>query len=141
MPNSVPLAVNLVPGSKLLCVVVPGAFSPATCEELLAPALSAGFRAASTHYPTYYRNNERLVVDNEQLAAHLFATIQPVLPAELPAEEPGAAPWRLRMLNTRLRFCRYAAGQYFHRHLDGVYHQSDTVQSRLTFMIYLNDAT
>jgi peroxiredoxin len=61
--------VDLLPGSKLRCFVVPGAFSPARCEELLAPAISAGFRAASTHYPTYYRNNERLVVDDEQLAA------------------------------------------------------------------------
>ena len=136
-----PKIVHLLPDSGLLCFVVPSAFSPAMCEELLAPAVKAGFRAATTHYPTYYRNNERLVVDDEPLAARLFAAIQPVLPPVLPADEPGAAPWRLRMLNPRLRFCRYAAGHYFHRHLDGVHHQSATVQSRLTFMIYLNDAT
>ncbi len=141
MSTTVPLAIELLPDSKLPCFVVPGAFSAAVCAELLARAVGAGFQAASTHYPTYYRNNERLVVDDEPLAAQLFATIRPVLPPELPADEPGAAPWRLRMLNPRLRFCRYAAGQYFHRHLDGVHHQSATVQSRLTFMIYLNDAT
>ncbi|HEX8326683.1 MAG TPA: 2OG-Fe(II) oxygenase [Hymenobacter sp.] len=133
--------VHLLPSSDLLCFVVPGAFSAAMCEELLAAAASVGFQAASTHYPTYYRNNERLVVDDEALAERLLAAIRPVLPTELPADEPGAAPWQLRELNPRLRFCRYAAGQYFHRHLDGVHHQSATVQSRLTFMIYLNDAT
>ena len=133
--------VQLLPDSDLRCFVVPGAFSATRCEALLAPVVRAGFRAAATHYPTYYRNNERLVVDDEPLAEQLFAAIRPALPPELPADEPGAAPWRLRMLNTRLRFCRYAAGQYFHRHLDGVHHQSATVQSRLTFMIYLNDAS
>ena len=141
MLTTVPLPVKLLPDSDLLCSVVPGAFSPAVCEELLTRAVGAGFQAASTHYPTYYRNNERLVVDDETLAAQLFASIRPVLPPELPADAPGEAPWCLRMLNPRLRFCRYAAGQYFHRHLDGVYHQSAKVQSRLTFMIYLNDAT
>ncbi|MBO2011201.1 2OG-Fe(II) oxygenase [Hymenobacter negativus] len=132
--------VHLLPDSDLRCFVVPGAFSPAKCAELLESAVKVGFQGAGTHYPTYYRNNERLVVDDEQLAEQLFAAIRPVLPLELPADEPAAAPWYLRMLNSRLRFCRYAAGQYFHRHLDGVHHQSATVQSRLTFMIYLNDA-
>jgi len=133
--------VHLLPDSPLLCFVVPGAFSPATCAQLLHGAVQAGFRPAHTHYPTYYRNNERLVIDDEALAAELLATIRPVLPLMLPADDPTAAPWQLRELNPRLRFCRYAAGQYFHRHLDGVHHQSATVQSRLTFMIYLNDAT
>lgn len=141
MPTTGPLPVHLLPDSALLCFVVPGAFSAARCEELLALAAGTGFQATNTHYPTYYRNNERLVVDDEKLAGQLFAAIRPVLPPVLPADEPGAAPWHLRALNTRLRFCRYGVGQYFHRHLDGVHHQSATVQSRLTFMIYLNDAT
>ena len=133
--------IHLLPDSDLLCFIVPGAFSPAACEELLSPEIRAGFQTASTHYPTYYRNNERLVVDSEPLARQLFAVIESVLPVQLPADAPGAAPWQLKMLNTRLRFCRYAAGQYFHRHLDGVHHESATVQSRLTFMIYLNGAS
>ncbi len=133
--------IHLLPDSDLLCFIVPGAFSPAACEELLSSEIRAGFQTASTHYPTYYRNNERLVVDSEPLSRQLFAVIESVLPAQLPADAPGAAPWQLKMLNTRLRFCRYAAGQYFHRHLDGVHHESATVQSRLTFMIYLNGAS
>ena len=140
MPTPAPI-IHLLPDSALLCFVVPGAFSAAMCAELQAAAANVGFQAASTHYPTYYRNNERLVVDGEALAERLFTAIRPALPAELPDDEPGAAPWQLRELNPRLRFCRYAEGQYFYRHLDGVHHQSATVQSRLTFMIYLNDTS
>ena len=131
---------HLLPGSELICFIVPGAFSGAACEQLLTAEVKADFQSAHTHYPTYYRNNDRLVVDSEALAGQLLHTIVAVLPPQLPADEPGGPPWNLRQLNTRLRFCRYSAGQYFHRHLDGVYYQSVTVQSRLTFMIYLNDA-
>jgi WD40 repeat protein len=54
-------------------------------------------------------------------------------------EEDGV--WSLVGLNSRLRFCRYAEQQYFHRHLDGVYYRSEIEQSKLTFMVYLNSAT
>lgn len=140
MESSVQL-LHLLPGSEWICFVVPRAFSVAACEQLLTQETKQNFQTAHTHYPTYYRNNERLVVDSPALADYLFQTIRAVLPPQLPADAPDGQPWQLKQLNTRLRFCRYAAGQYFHRHLDGVYHQSATVKSRLTFMIYLNDAT
>lgn len=41
-------------------------------------------------------------------------------------------------VNERLRFCRYTPGTQFHAHQDGVHHGPNT-QSRLTFMVYLND--
>lgn len=43
-------------------------------------------------------------------------------------------------LNPRFRSCRYSEGQSFCRHRDGAYHASPQLRSRLTFMIYLNDA-
>jgi WD40 repeat protein len=132
--------VPLLPDDDRICFVVPGAFSAAECAALLTPQVRASYQSARANYPTYYRNNDRLVVDDPALAARLLAAIRPVLPAQLPALGPDEAPWQLLELNPRLRYCRYAAGQYFHRHLDGVYHRSDTVRSRLTFMIYLNDA-
>jgi len=140
MPAASPTVLHLLPDSALPCFIVPGAFTAADCDELLTPAIKASLHSAATHYPTYYRNNERSIVDSAALAERLLRVIRPVLPPELPADSPGTGPWRLKALNSRLRFCRYAAGQYFHRHLDGVYHQSATVQSRLTFMVYLNDA-
>lgn len=140
MKAAFPQVRHLLPDSELVCFIVPGAFSPAESDALLTADIKASLHPAATHYPTYYRNNERCLVDDEHLAQQLFAVLAPVLPAELPADHPAEHPWRLKQLNSRLRFCRYAAGQYFHRHLDGVYHESETVQSRLTFMVYLNDA-
>ena len=132
--------IPLLPDSELSCFVVRGAFSAADCAALLPPAVQNNFQSARPNYPTYYRNNDRLVVDSPELAAQLLAAIRPVLPAQLPNAAAPRRPWQLLELNPRLRYCRYAAGQYFHRHLDGVHHHSPTVQSRLTFMIYLNDA-
>ncbi|GAA4035702.1 hypothetical protein GCM10022409_20540 [Hymenobacter glaciei] len=139
--NNALQVIPLLPGSELICFVVRGAFSLADCAALLPAEVRDNFESAHANYPTYYRNNDRLVVDSPELAAQLLATIRPVLPAQLPADSGTDDAWQLRELNPRLRYCRYSAGQYFHRHLDGVYHHSATVQSRLTFMIYLNDAT
>lgn len=132
-------AYDLLPDSPLLCRVIPRLFTPDECAALLS---RRAFASSAGNYPTYYRNNDRCVVDDEALAARLLARAAPYLPATLPAAsaEPGAA-WQLLGVNRRIRFCRYAAGQFFHRHLDGVHHVSATVQSRLTFMVYLNDAT
>jgi WD40 repeat protein len=124
--------------------VVPGLFSPEECAGLLTPEIKSSFQQAIDNYPTYYRNNERLVIDNDTLAARLFAKVHPYLPetievdSAIPAEQ---GRWALRELNSRLRFCKYSAHQYFHRHLDGVHYRSETRQSKLTFMIYLNSAT
>ena len=138
MMNEALQIIPLLPDSELICFVVRGAFSLAECAALLPAEVRDNFESAHASYPTYYRNNDRLVVDSPELAARLLAAIRPILPAQLPADGVNGN-WQLRELNPRLRYCRYAAGQYFHRHLDGVYHQSATVQSRLTFMIYLND--
>jgi predicted 2-oxoglutarate/Fe(II)-dependent dioxygenase YbiX len=129
---------DLLPDSPLYCRVVPGLFSPAECRELLAPA-QPQFGSSAGLYPTYYRNNDRYVVDDAALAAQLLARAAPYLPAQLPATD-AAGPWALLGVNPRLRFCRYQPGQYFHRHLDGVHHAAPAVESRLTFMVYLNDA-
>ncbi|RTQ48922.1 hypothetical protein EJV47_15120 [Hymenobacter gummosus] len=134
-------AYDLLPDSALLCRVIPRLFSPAECAALLAEPQRRAFASSAANYPTYYRNNERCVVDDAALAARLLARAAPYLPATLPATDaPATADWELLGVNSRIRFCRYAAGQYFHRHLDGVHHVSPTVQSRLTFMVYLNDA-
>jgi WD40 repeat protein len=102
------------------------------------------FQKAISNYPTYYRNNDRFVIDNDSLATELFDKVKPYLPEVIKIasnidSENGV--WHLKELNNRLRFCKYSAHQYFHRHLDGVHYQNETTQSKLTFMIYLNSAT
>jgi hypothetical protein len=134
---------QLLPDSPGICFLIPGLFNKKECEELLENSINASFQSAAADYPSYYRNNERLVIDDDALAGFLFEKVQPYLPQEInitTGNEAEQGHWKLSQLNSRLRFCRYAAHQYFHRHLDGVHYRSATEQSKLTFMIYLNGA-
>lgn len=77
------------------------------------------------------RNNDRIIFDDTALAARLFDRAKPFLPSE-------RYEWSLCGFNERLRFYRYEKGQYFKMHKDGTYARSETEESMLTFMIYLN---
>ncbi|MBO9201909.1 MULTISPECIES: 2OG-Fe(II) oxygenase [Niastella] len=135
---------HVLPDSTFTCFVIPSLFSQSECETLLTPAIKNSFQKASSNYPTYYRNNDRFVIDDETLADKLFQKVKSYLPTSIEINNSIQSEngiWELKELNTRLRFCKYAANQYFHRHLDGVHYRSETVQSKLTFMIYLNSAT
>ncbi|CAF1218077.1 unnamed protein product [Adineta ricciae] len=124
---------NLLPDTDLVCFLVCSLFTKEECDNLLNSERKASFQKAISNYPTYYRNNDRLVIDDSQLSAYLFDKIKSHLPDHI-------ENWTLAELNTRLRFCKYNANQYFHRHLDGIHYVSTTKQSKLTFMIYLNNA-
>jgi WD40 repeat protein len=135
---------HVLPDSTFTCFVIPSLFSQTECEALLNPVIKNSFQKANANYPTYYRNNDRFVIDDEALAEKLFQKVKPYLPATIEINNPIPAEngiWQLKELNTRLRFCKYSANHYFHRHLDGVHYRSETEQSKLTFMIYLNSAT
>jgi hypothetical protein len=86
--------------------------------------------------PPSYRNNDRQVVDDPALAAHLLQRLRPHVPATLQA---CGEHWQLHSLNERLRLCRYGPGQAFHTHQDGVHHRGAGLRSHLTFMVYLTD--
>jgi prolyl 4-hydroxylase len=80
------------------------------------------------------RNNDRILLDDPSLAAELFQRARPWLPAE----QEGKS---LVGFNERWRYYRYRPGQTFKPHRDGSYQRLETGDSsRLTFMIYLNDA-
>jgi WD40 repeat protein len=135
---------NLLPNSESICFVIPSLFNQSECEELLSSEVKQSFQKAISNYPTYYRNNDRLVVDSERLSQMLFEKVKPYLPETIFTNskvQTENGVWTLSQLNNRLRFCKYSANQYFHRHLDGVHYRSATEQSKLTFMIYLNSAT
>lgn len=135
---------TILPDANFTCFVISSLFTKQECEELLSGEIKKSFQSAISNYPTYYRNNDRFVMDNEELANHLFQKVKPYLPNTIETSSTIQAEngtWNLKELNSRLRFCKYSANQYFHRHLDGVHYRSDTVQSKLTFMIYLNSAT
>lgn len=135
---------HILPNSNLICFVIPSLFTKLECEKLLSAKIKNSFQKANSNYPTYYRNNERFVLDSDDLATYLFQKVKPYLPKTIEinsAIQSENGVWQLKELNNRLRFCKYSANQYFHRHLDGIHYVSETVQSKLTFMVYLNSAT
>lgn len=132
---------HLLPDSDFVCFLIPALFSKIECENLLGTDVRNSFRNAKSSYPRNYRNNDRHVVDSKELASFLFRKVKPHLPEQITTVSEILAEngsWNLSQLNSRLRFCKYSAQQYFHRHLDGIHYRSATEQSKLTFMIYLN---
>lgn len=79
-----------------------------------------------------HRNNDRVIFDDPALSKLLFEKARPALPQAIDG-------WRLKSFHERLRYYRYAPGEYFRWHRDGSYVRSETEESFLTFMIYLND--
>jgi len=117
---------------------VDGVFTPEECAQTIAWAEDLGFEEAPittargfVRIPSV-RNNTRVMVDHTDLAADLWARVQPEVPASL-------GPWRAVGLNERLRIYRYGEGQYFKPHLDGAFARSSTERSQFTMMVYLND--
>lgn len=126
---------NVVLPGNPVCLVVHDFLSPAECLALIAQGEAAGFQSAESDYPPSYRNNERLVLDDDGLATALLPRLREYAPDILDDQRP----WRLDAINERFRFCRYRPGQSFRIHQDGVHYRGDDAQSKLTFMIYLTD--
>lgn len=99
---------------------------------MIARAEALGFAPTGGHYPPRYRDNDRLVLDDEALAAALWPRLRALVPAP-----GGAVPTGL---NGRFRLCRYRDGQSFCVHRDGPHVPTATRRSLLTCQVYLNDA-
>lgn len=102
----------ILPDSYFTCFVIPALFSTTECEDLLTPTIKNSFQKAISNYPTYYRNNDRFVIDNKTLTDNLFQKVKPYLPATIEINSSIQAEngtWELQELNTRLRFCKYSA--------------------------------
>ena len=115
-----------------------GFLSPDACAGFMDASEQAGYEDApiNTSFGPMLRkdvrNNERLIIDNVELAASWFELAGPYLPQTI-------GQWSLVGLNERFRFYRYDPGQSFKRHYDGSYFRPNGDQSLVTFMVYLND--
>ncbi len=105
-------------------------FSEAECEQLLTSRIQR-FEKANSHYPEYYRNNDRYVEDSPALANRLFTKLQKYSHKRHFSE--------MISLNERIRFCRYQKEQSFSIHQDGIYYPNELQASKYTFLLYLND--
>jgi predicted 2-oxoglutarate/Fe(II)-dependent dioxygenase YbiX len=123
------------------CVLIPSFLSKAECNALIEAAERRGFSSAELDYPPSYRNNDRQVLTEEQLAARLLRRLRERLPGGIEHLLPDdlIPNWRLEGINERFRLCRYQPGQRFHIHQDGVHHRGPDCRSMLTFMVYLTD--
>lgn len=133
---------QLLPQRKEVCFVVKQAFSKFFCEQLIMQKKDS-FQSAQSHYPASYRNNERQILDNHFIAKDLFSKIKKYVPLKIKVEgiaKEEKGNWELQQLNERIRICRYLPGHYFNKHLDGVHFRSKQLQSKLTFMVYLNNS-
>ncbi|MEM9719175.1 MAG: 2OG-Fe(II) oxygenase [Bacteroidota bacterium] len=131
---------DLLPGRSEICFLIKNAFSTAFCDTIIRDH-KHDFQPANLNYPTSYRNNERQIKDDLAFSTLLFEAVKQYVPSVIEVHgmsEPEQGIWNLKGLNKRIRICRYTEGQYFSKHLDGVYYQTRWIQSKLTFMVYLN---
>lgn len=115
-----------------------GFLSPKECEDLIFFSESKGFEEAEVSLSSGskmmkgVRNNYRLIYEDQQLAQKLWDKLAPFCPTQLDH-------WQVVGLNERFRFYRYEKGQRFKRHIDGRFQRNPQEESRITFIIYLND--
>ena len=108
------------------------------CIELIGRAEDVGYEEAPINSARGVvmrkdiRNNSRVILDDETLAAEMYERLVPYLPVRL-----GAS--RACGLNERFRFYKYEAGQQFDWHCDGAYQRANGEKSRLTVLFYLNE--
>ncbi|MBL9008198.1 MAG: 2OG-Fe(II) oxygenase [Myxococcales bacterium] len=131
------LAANLDLHAPLVWTV-DGVLSASECAEQIARIEALGPEAATINarggpvLDPGTRNNDRVIFDDFELAARLFARVRPHLPARMMGKRVVSA-------NERFRGYRYRVGQRFAPHYDGSFQRSPRERSLLTFMIYLND--
>ena len=121
---------------KSTLMVLPQLLSPTDCRQFIERAESRGYLAMNGDYPPSYRDNDRIVIDDAELADALFSRFQDKLPQQISV---NGESWTLTGLNSRFRGCRYSGGQRFVRHRDGSFSEPDGSRSFLTLMLYLND--
>ncbi len=118
--------------------VVEGFFSPSECDEYIRMSEDIGYEDALVNTPdgtvlrTDVRNNQRVMFQNEEMAAFHWERASEFVPAEYDGRAAIG-------VNELLRFYRYDPGQQFSWHQDFPYERDNGEKSFLTFMIYLND--
>jgi predicted 2-oxoglutarate/Fe(II)-dependent dioxygenase YbiX len=113
-------------------------FTEEECRDLIARGESLGFEAATVQLSsgpqmmTHIRNNDRVTFDDTVFAEEIWQRVAQYVPTEIDG-------WTAVRLNERFRFYRYDPEQRFKRHKDGIVVLPSGEESRLSFLIYLNE--
>lgn len=108
------------------------------CAELIALSENLGYDEAEVSLASgaqmlkTIRNNYRVIYDSDALALKFWEKLKDFCPQEI--EDSYAVG-----LNEKFRFYKYASDQRFKRHIDGRFKRNEQEESRITFMIYLNE--
>ncbi|MCP4522496.1 MAG: oxidoreductase, 2OG-Fe(II) oxygenase [Cytophagales bacterium] len=78
------------------------------------------------------RNNYRFIYTDHDLAKEYWSRLQKFCPEYIEDNEAVG-------LNEQFRFYKYEPSQRFKRHIDGRFTRNESEESRVTFLIYLND--
>jgi hypothetical protein len=105
-------------------------YTPEECRQFIQ-RIECARPELATNNPLY-RDQDRAIVDDPQLASDLFRRLRPSLPAEM-------GDLKLAGLNDRLRMYRYQPGQKFAPHMDHWYRPDDAHVSLHTVLVYFND--
>jgi len=117
---------------------IEGFLSEQECDELIYISEASGYEEAQVSFKSGakmmkgLRNNERILFKDKDLALRLWQRLQPYCPPQL---ENSIAIG----LNEQFRFYKYEVGQRFKRHIDGRFQRNEQEESRITFMVYLNE--
>jgi predicted 2-oxoglutarate/Fe(II)-dependent dioxygenase YbiX len=108
------------------------------CNDLIAFGEMLGYSEAALNLKTGakiikgIRNNLSLLYKDFNLAEKYWERLKPCCPEQI--EDYFAIG-----LNEQFRFYKYKLNQRFKRHADGRFKRNESEESRITFMIYLND--
>jgi predicted 2-oxoglutarate/Fe(II)-dependent dioxygenase YbiX len=117
---------------------IEGFLTAQECENLIALSENLGYQEAEVSLPEGakmlkgIRNNERLLYQDEKLANQYWEKLKPYCPSQMTDYEAIG-------LNEQFRFYKYQLNQRFKRHIDGRFKRNENEESRITFMIYLNE--
>jgi prolyl 4-hydroxylase len=109
------------------------------CTRLITLSEDLGYREAPLStaggpvMDRSVRNNARVLLQDPALAATWWTWAQPFVPTHLDGCEAVG-------LNECFRFYRYDVGETFAPHYDGYFRRENSERSRLTFLVYLNEA-
>lgn len=136
-------------GAEYQIMVLRNVFSPQECHDIIASTESLGYENLQQLYSPLYRNNDRVMVDEQELCQEWFRRMEPFVRgfAERQAKVLSSAGFMndegfgvLQGLNSRLRFCKYGPGGVFKKHRDGHAHDpAANTHSSFTVMAYLNN--
>jgi len=108
------------------------------CAELIQMSEALGYDEAEVSLPggarmmKGMRNNYRLLYQDNTLAERYWQKLKDYCPLVIETS-------RAVGLNEQFRFYKYELDQRFKRHIDGRFHRNEQEESRVTFMIYLNE--